>query len=113
MIENNVIKFGYGDISVGNNYQYLTLQQFKPPGECGNIVSEKVEYVSEKIYIEMTYEKYRELTNNLEKVLNRSINSFTCDKYVFDFTNFNAKSIRVIEFFSKYASDYLVYLTAV
>ena len=97
MINSNVLKFGYGDIAVGANSsnQEIRFQQFKPPGKCGDKVSENVEYIGEKIVMKISYEDYCELSKLLKEVSDRNISIFEFKGYVFDFTKYNEESIKV------------------
>ena len=96
MIIKNIIKFGYGDVAVGYGIQEITFQQFKPPSECGTrLHSEDVEFVSEKIILDISYDDYIELRKYLKIVSNRIANEFTFKEYIFDFTNYNEESVNV------------------
>ena len=98
MINGNVLKFGYGDIVVYGNaaLQRMSFQQFKPPTECGNEVSEDVEYIGDKILIDISYEDYCKLKNNLERVNKKEVCQFTFKDYIFDFSNYNVKSVNAV-----------------
>ena len=95
MINGNRLKFGYGDISVGSDglTQRMSFQQFKPPGECGNIVSDDVEYIGDEIILEFSYEDYCEFSKHLEQVSNKEMTDFIFKGYIFDFANFNKESV--------------------
>ena len=97
MIEGRVLKFGYGDIAVGYNAisQKITFQQFKPPTECGENVSPEVEFISDKIFIKISYDEYKQLSYLLSKVKNKEISKFYFKEYEFNFHNYNEKSIEV------------------
>lgn len=97
MINGKRLKFGYGDISVGAipTRREIFFQQFKPPATCGDNVSPDVEWIGEQIFIEIDYEDYKKLGKLLDKVETRKISKFTFKKYIFDFTNYNEKSVEV------------------
>lgn len=97
MIEGNRLKFGYGDIAVGANglTQTISFRQFKPPAECGDQVSEEVEYIGNEIVLEFSYESYCEFNKYLKQISNKEITEFLFKGYIFDFTNYNEKSIDV------------------
>lgn len=98
MIDNNILKFGYGDIAVGSSpAQLIRFQQFKPPEECGNYVSNNVEFIGKEIIISLTYEDYRNLKDKLKEVKSRNISLFEFKGYIFNFTNYNEKSVEVCE----------------
>ena len=97
MINGNRLKFGYGDICVGSDglTQRMSFQQFKPPGKCGNRVSENVEFIGDEIIFKFSYEDYCEFNKKLEQVYNKEATEFIFKGYVFDFINFNEESIKV------------------
>ena len=99
MIDNNILKFGYGDISVGafGLPPAITFQQFKPPAKVGSEVGEHVEFIGEKIVIKLNHEDYVELCDLLDQVKNKEILIFDFKDYIFDFTNYNIGSIEVVE----------------
>lgn len=94
MIVDKTLKFGYGDISLGGRFQTLTFQQFKPPAEIGSFIDpSEVEFTSEEISINISYDDYVEYKKKLEQVEEKSILEFTFKGYTFDFTNWNIKSV--------------------
>lgn len=97
MINGNILKFGYGDISVGSDglKQRISFQQFKPPGECGGYVPEGVKYIGEEIVLQISYDEYHEFNEQLKSVLSKEIFTFNFKGYVFDFTNYNEESVKV------------------
>lgn len=115
MIEGNVLKFGYGDISVGAVplSQFITFQQFKPPAKCGDRLAENVEYIGDSIVINIDHKDYCEFKRNLESISKKDISEFTFKGYVFDFTNFNEDSVKVCKKYIKAAmSMYFLLLAA-
>lgn len=97
MIDGKRFKFGYGDISVGGDPvgREIFFQQFKPPAKCGDNVSPDVEWIGEQISIKIDYEDYKKLGKLLDDVKSREISEFTFKDYIFDFTNYNEKSVEV------------------
>lgn len=98
MIVGNILKFGYGDISVGSDgfFQIISFQQFKPPVECGSKVCNKdVEFIGDKIVLDISYEDYCELKKRLS-LMSKEVNAFDFKGYIFDFSNYNAASVNVV-----------------
>lgn len=99
MIVGNTLKFGYGDIAVIGDCmcQHITFRGFKPPGECGVDVPDGVEFFDDEVAISITYEDYKEFNNLLDQVKCKSITVFEFKNYIFDFSNYNEKSIGTLE----------------
>lgn len=99
MIDEKVIKFGYGEVCVGVEplKQEITFQNIRPPQECGTIIREddNVERFGEIIAIRLSYNTYHEYKNLLKSVNNKEIFAFWFEGYLFDFSNWNSESIRV------------------
>ena len=97
MIDGNVLKFGYGDIAVGSYNAIMTFQQFKPHGQCGDCLKygENIEFIGEKIEIKLSYEEFLVLSLHFESVYKGNIKVIPFKDYVFDFTNYNQKSVQV------------------
>lgn len=96
MIEGNTIKFGYGDVIVRNRILHIDIQQVKSPGECGEHPYDgEYEVCGTRVDIELNHEEYKEYLFLLDAVENRMISSFSFKGWVFDFTNYNAESMRV------------------
>lgn len=99
MIEGNVLKFGYGDIAVGASplKQVITFQQFKPPANCGEIIdTENVEFTSD--VLEMHLRDLKECIRfvaMLDWVKSGKGHTFGFNNLMFDFANYNEKSIKV------------------
>lgn len=108
MIDGNRLKFGHGDIVVGSDglTQRMSFQQFKPPANCGDRISGDVEYIGNKIVLEFSYEDYCEFSKKLEQVSDKEMTEFVFKDYVFDFTNFNEKSIEVCKKYLNSAMQY-------
>lgn len=102
MIEGNRIKFGYGDICVGASAfkQQVTFQQFKPPAEPGENVPYDVEFTSEQIVIDLdlnsSFKIYNDILRSMRYVKERKITEFEIKGYILDFSNYNEKSIDVV-----------------
>lgn len=99
MIKDNILYFGYGDICVHTSpwlYNEIQFQEFKPPQEIGTKVDvDKVEWIGERIKLELNVDECVWWFNELQKVLDRQINAFEFKGYVFDFSNYNEDSVRV------------------
>lgn len=98
MIDGKIFKFGYGDILVGGNpgTRQMNFQQFKPPAKVGDtVMCDEVEWIGERILIEISYKDYQKLCKLLDNVKTREISKFSFNGYVFDFTNYNEKSVGV------------------
>lgn len=98
MIDGKRFKFGYGDISVGGNpvTRQMIFQQFKPPIEVGaDVMKHNVMWVGERILIKVSYGDYQDLCKLLSRVKSREISEFTFKDYIFDFTNYNEKSVEI------------------
>lgn len=99
MIDGKVIKFGYGEVCVGVEplKQEITFQNIRPPQECGTVLYEDIpaERFGEVISIHLSYDTYLEYKNLLRSVSNKKISEFWFKGYIFDFSNWNAESIRV------------------
>lgn len=106
MIDSKILKFGYGDIIVTGNcvLQQLSFQQNKTPCEIGEEDDEKLEGIGEKVCFTITRDDYIELLNNLNKVNLHEISEFTFRDYVFDFSNYNKKSVGVCKRQLNYAT---------
>ena len=99
MIKDNIIYFGYGDISVSNTLGgYLILRWFKPPVKIGTIMTPDIEneliYLSEEIRLNIIINDL----NNISKIDNNSVNKqIIVDGYILDFTNYNSLSVQIVK----------------
>lgn len=96
--DENIIKFGYGDICVGADAcgRAMIFQRFKSPINCGDTVNlESVELIGKEIVIKINAKDYREFNELLLKVETKKLDKFVFKDYIFDFTNYNEKSIEV------------------
>lgn len=109
MIQDNVLKFGYGDIAVGFVANELTFQYFRPPQEVGSYVRpDKVEWLSEKIRISFNnYNQIMSFSRLLRQASERKISVFEYAGYTFDFTNFNSRSFASISENFKYVEKWV------
>lgn len=100
MIEDNIIKFGYGTILVESNSfcKILIIKHIQPPVEIGNYLTEKEEKDLELIQniefryatdMKILYQQLLELEQYNYRLLFRG--------YVLDFTNYNPKSVDVFK----------------
>ncbi|MED2737200.1 hypothetical protein [Bacillus toyonensis] len=99
MIENKVLKFGYGTMSIGGDSFTRTLKIFyiKPPGIVGEPINNKDVQIIDSIYFQ-----YDVLSGDMKSFL-KELHCVTPENpfvqfrgYTFDFTNFNSKSIEVL-----------------
>lgn len=101
MIKDNVIYFGYGTISVGAMFQEMLFQEIKPPAEIGEALTEKlqsgqVEFTgNQHAILFRSYEECSEFKRLLESV--HEAKRFEFCGLVFDFTNYNEKSVTVVK----------------
>ena len=98
MIENNRIKFGYGSVSVGCNPldRVIIFQQIEPPKKCGELVHPgDASFIGVSVRIRIDYDDYLEFMKLLNHIEDNHITVFTFKDYIFDFTNYNAESIKV------------------
>ena len=103
-VKNKIIKFGYGNVQVQASSLLcdISFREFKPPIEVGTKITDKIiqennlEYVSEPIIINF---KTLEELYDFRKLLMEIDENHTCFKYsdcVFDFSNYNYKSVEVV-----------------
>lgn len=99
MIIGNILKFGYGDISVHSSgiEQVIRFREFKPPGKCGeSLLSKNIEYTSDEIALEISYEEYCDMRQKIKYVLDKETFVFEFKGYIFDFSNYNEASVKVV-----------------
>ncbi|MGN5650850.1 hypothetical protein [Bacillus sp. Brlt_9] len=99
MIENKVLKFGYGTMSIGADSFTRTLKIFhiQPPGTVGEPINKKDVQIIDSIHF-----RYDGLSGDM-KIFLQELQNATPENpfvqfrgYTFDFTNFNLKSIEVL-----------------
>lgn len=96
MIIGKTFKFGHGDIAVKSMLNFLELQAFRPPQELGTyVIPDRVEYLSEKFIIR--FDSLDE-TSKLRQLLASAKENpvFDYAGYVFDFTNYDERSVNVV-----------------
>ena len=117
MIEGNVIKFGYGDISVGADVftSIIRFRQVLNPLECGDTrYSMELDFTDNNVSIQINdFNEYYELSKSLNEVEKRNLLQFTFKDYIFDFSNYNEKSIIVVKRYLEMAVVRLLQFTAV
>ena len=84
MIDGKVLKFGYGDIAIDSDAlaQKISFQQFETPMKCGEDVPKDMKYIGEEIILQISYEEYCELIEQLNNVLKEfvSVDSYIANK---------------------------------
>ncbi|WP_088363163.1 hypothetical protein [Bacillus cereus] len=99
MIENTVLKFGYGTMSIGADSFTSTLQIFhiQPPGTIGEYINNKDVQIIDSIFF-----RYDSSSGDMKAFI-QELQNTTPEKpfvqfrgYTFDFTNFNPRSIEVL-----------------
>ena len=116
MIEGNTIRFGYGDISVGadatNNI--ISFNEVKNSLECGETTPKHLERTGNSISIQINdFDEYYEFYRSLNEIEKRNLLRFTFKDYVFDFSQYNEKSIIVIKKYLEMAVASIILYTAV
>lgn len=118
-IDEKIIRFGYGDVSVGANFSMIILRGIKPPIEIGTIINDKVikdnnlEYISEPIIINFTtMEELMNFKKLVEEIDGENNICFEYSGYAFDFSNYNQKSIEVVLNCIERICQYLISLMA-
>ena len=105
MIRGDVMFFGYGDIACQATFQTLRYQEFLPPQKVGcNLTEVNVTYTGRYIEIHVTLDECRELKKKLMKVPETTNHVFEFKGTVYDFTNFNLKSVEAV----LHAVDYVI-----
>ena len=96
--------FGYGDIIVNNSTFGLKFIECEPPVEVGMNLTEELEkelgvkFTSEWITIPIkTYEEAKQFEKLLNKIDGRDYFQFYFGDYLFNFSNWNPKSIESIK----------------
>ena len=97
MVDGNTIKFGYGTVCVGSNYQgEVTFRSIQPPQKVGSslpYLSKEITYFNDLIAISML-KHYQELKEKLQELDGPAV--ITIGEYILDFSNFNRKSVDVV-----------------
>ena len=104
MIDGKVLKFGYGDISVRACGFAMTFTPFNPPVDVGTnargpFASKAVQPIGETISIKFKdFKDFAELTQNLRMAcFDEAFRVFKFKGYTFDFSNYNEKSVGVVD----------------
>lgn len=110
MIDGSRIRFGYGDVAVGSTlFCGLKMQQFIPPQEIGtNVHGEAVEWVGPIIVIGSQYEDLAVILDKLTLVEMGKIREFHSCGYIFDFNNYNQRSVDVVRKHAKRALEFAI-----
>lgn len=115
MIDGKILKFGYGDIAVGNIGFYMQLTPFKPPVEVGISCNDlfangEITPTGKTVMIKFeTLNDFTELGNKLEAVRKAGVPKvFEFKGYTFDFSYYNEKSLKVVN--QVRGAIYLAYL---
>jgi hypothetical protein len=101
--EKKIIYFGYGDVLVGSNFITLSFTGIKPPLKVGTEVTEEItrENNIERITEPVKF-KFTDLTEllwfqtSLKGTDGTTSVFFRYEDWIFDFTNYNTKSINII-----------------
>ena len=107
MIEGNILRFGHGDISITADIitNTINFKQISTQLECGTVSPKDINYTDNIINIRINdFDEYYEFYKCLREVNKRNITQFTFKDYVFNFNNYNEKSIIVIEKYLNKAS---------
>ena len=103
MIDGKILKFGYGDIAVGCINANMTFTPFKPPVEVGThcydlFINGDITPIGEKVAIRFdSFNDFAELKDKLEGVRTATQKVFEFKGYTFDFSNYNVKSVEVVD----------------
>ena len=96
--------FGYGDILVNNFIFGLRFVECEPPVEVGMELDDELEkklgvkYISDWVTVPIkTYDEAVKLTKLLDKIDGRDYTHFYFGDYIFDFSNWNPKSIESVK----------------
>ena len=111
MIKDNRILFGYGTVVVGsiNIPGNISFQTSAVAHTVGESLEPESAGTGPQISIPMTLEFYMELSQNLQRVEKREIDTFAFCGYSLDFSNYNPGSIQVVRKHAKNAmSNYLM-----
>ena len=65
-----------------------------------------MEHIGEKVIIHIDVDEYITISKLLDNVRDKEISTFEFKGYVFDFTNYNPKSVKVVAKASKLAIYY-------
>lgn len=97
MIKDKTIYFGYGDILVQGRLHGITFKSFNPSQEIGcdlTDIEDGLEFLDE-IKIELRLKEATKLQDDLRNIYNNQI--VKVQDYILDFTNFNDRSVVVVQ----------------
>jgi hypothetical protein len=98
MVKGNTICFGYGDILVGYSFTgILLLKWISPAVNLEEYIDSRKVEILKIIQILLVDDDYHYIFNMLQNVKDRKINSFKFHDYIFDFSNYNEKSVNIVE----------------
>ena len=104
MIDGKILKFGYGDIAVGHKFTNMQLIPFKPPVEIGSDCNDlfangDITPIGEVVMIRFnSFQDFAEFKDKLEGVRSATVSKvFEFKGYIFDFSNYNVKSVEVVD----------------
>ena len=109
--DNKTLYFGYGDICVGCDCFNLTFREFEPPIEVGTWFKDedKCKWLSEKFSISLTrYEEAKQLVELLDSMDGRDTVKFEFKGWIFNFSNWNPKSVEVVKRYVNYIKTNLL-----
>ena len=97
MIEGNRIIAGYGTLAVDSyhNSHKLIIKHIQPPKEIGSSIVDEFEEI-QAISIMINFNGYFELKRLLDEV-SAEQPIFTFESWIFDFSQFNEKSVEVFK----------------
>lgn len=103
-LDNKTLYFGYGDICVNSTALGLTFTEFEPEIEVGTVMTPElkkekgIKFISEKFIIPIEcYEEAKELDRLLDSMNKNGTFQFEFKGWIFNFSNWNPKSIEGIK----------------
>ena len=98
MIKENCIIFGHGTVLVGASTlpAAISFHSSVAAHAVGMLVENESEKTDKTVSFALNIERYAELSRKLLQVENREADVFTFCGYLFDFSNYNPESIRII-----------------
>ena len=102
-VNNKIIFFGYGNVQVGHNMTTIDFTGFKPPTEVGAEITDEMvkdkdfEYNTEPIKFNFeTITQVMHFKDLVKSIIYAKDKYFKYNDYIFDFTNYNKKSVKVV-----------------
>ena len=98
MIKENRIMFGQGTVLVGASTlpAAISFRSSITARAVGMLVKSGSEQIDKTVSFALNIERYAELSQKLLQVENREVDVFSFCGYLFDFSNYNLESVRVI-----------------